>query len=177
MKTTVEALKDYYVEIGGTSTDVENVVTIPDMIDAITALGGGSSLPDVTTEDNGDVLTVVEGAWTKAAPSSPIKIVETTISGNTITFINETQQSIYNDVVAGKLVFVKAGTKDGSDNTGTGYYTCSKYTNHVASFICVDRTYDVSTAYNQFEVSASSTSDSATRNYYKSQDYSSGGPS
>ena len=30
---------------------------------------GGSSLPDVTTNDNGDVLTVVEGAWAKAAPS------------------------------------------------------------------------------------------------------------
>lgn len=31
--------------------------------------GGGSSLPEVTSDDNGDVLTVVEGAWAKAAPS------------------------------------------------------------------------------------------------------------
>lgn len=31
--------------------------------------GGGSSLPDVTSDDNGDVLTVVDGAWAKAAPS------------------------------------------------------------------------------------------------------------
>ena len=31
--------------------------------------GGGSSLPAVTSEDNGDVLTVVDGAWDKAAPS------------------------------------------------------------------------------------------------------------
>lgn len=31
--------------------------------------GGGSSLPEVTADDNGDVLTVVEGAWAKAAPS------------------------------------------------------------------------------------------------------------
>lgn len=31
--------------------------------------GGSSSLPEVTSEDNGDVLTVVEGAWTKAEPS------------------------------------------------------------------------------------------------------------
>lgn len=30
--------------------------------------GGGSGLPAVTAEDNGDVLTVVEGAWAKAAP-------------------------------------------------------------------------------------------------------------
>lgn len=31
--------------------------------------GGGSDLPAVTSEDNGDVLTVVNGAWDKAAPS------------------------------------------------------------------------------------------------------------
>lgn len=31
--------------------------------------GGGSSLPAVTSEDNGDVLTVVDGEWGKAAPS------------------------------------------------------------------------------------------------------------
>jgi hypothetical protein len=31
--------------------------------------GGGSELPEVSATDNGDVLTVVEGAWAKAAPS------------------------------------------------------------------------------------------------------------
>jgi len=31
--------------------------------------GGGSGLPAVTAADNGDVLTVVNGAWDKAAPS------------------------------------------------------------------------------------------------------------
>ena len=30
---------------------------------------GGSGLPEVTTDDNGDVLTVVEGQWAKATPS------------------------------------------------------------------------------------------------------------
>lgn len=41
MKTTVEELKSYYVAQGGTEADVADVVTIPDMIAAITALGGG----------------------------------------------------------------------------------------------------------------------------------------
>lgn len=31
--------------------------------------GGGSDLPEVSASDNGDVLTVVGGAWNKATPS------------------------------------------------------------------------------------------------------------
>ena len=37
--------------------------------EAVASGGGGSSLPSVTDADNGDVLTVVNGAWDKAAPS------------------------------------------------------------------------------------------------------------
>lgn len=32
-------------------------------------VSGGGGLPEVTDADNGDVLTVVEGEWAKAAPS------------------------------------------------------------------------------------------------------------
>lgn len=38
--------------------------------------GGGSSLPAVTEADNGKVLTVVNGAWDKAAPSGGSEIFE-----------------------------------------------------------------------------------------------------
>lgn len=37
--------------------------------------GGGSSLPAVTSDDNGDVLAVVDGAWAKATPSGGVLVV------------------------------------------------------------------------------------------------------
>ena len=44
MKTTIEALQNTYVKLGGELSDVANIVTIPDMIDAINTLvdAGGS---------------------------------------------------------------------------------------------------------------------------------------
>ena len=48
--------------------------------------GGSSSLPEVTSEDNGDVLTVVEGAWAKAKNEGNIFIV---------TFTETDEQSNY----------------------------------------------------------------------------------
>lgn len=71
MKTTVKELKAYYVERGGSAATVANITTIPDMIAAITQLEHTSpavELPKVTSTDNGDVLTVVEGKWEKAVP-------------------------------------------------------------------------------------------------------------
>lgn len=59
MTTTVDALKALYVKLGGTAADVANVVTIPDMIDAVTSIaeagsgggsGGGSSALIVSAE-------------------------------------------------------------------------------------------------------------------------------
>lgn len=40
-----------------------------DLWEKIENKSGGSSLPSVSSTDNGDVLTVVNGAWDKAAPS------------------------------------------------------------------------------------------------------------
>lgn len=66
MDTTIQALQNLYVSKGGTLSDVADLVTIPDMINAIAELpasGGGASLPSVTAADNGKVLGVVNGAW------------------------------------------------------------------------------------------------------------------
>lgn len=70
MDKTIDALKALYVALGGTASDVADIVIIPDMINAIatvvpTALA--AELPKVSSSDNGKVLTVVSGKWAKAA--------------------------------------------------------------------------------------------------------------
>ena len=69
MDTTVQALQNLYAALGGTSADVANINTIPDMINAIAAhvsSGGAAELPAVSTTNNGQVLTVVSGQWAAA---------------------------------------------------------------------------------------------------------------
>ena len=74
MDKTIDALKAVYVALGGTASDVADVVIIPDMINAIATVAGTvataattAELPKVTSTDNGKVLTVVSGKWAKAA--------------------------------------------------------------------------------------------------------------
>lgn len=66
--TNVEALKNLYVALGGSADDVANIVTISDMITAITtqvttAGIATKELPTVSADDDGKVLKVVNGAW------------------------------------------------------------------------------------------------------------------
>ena len=68
MKIT-EALKKVYLALGGSDAfDESDIATGIEQISTVSS-GGSSSLPEVTSDDNGDVLTVVEGAWAKAQPS------------------------------------------------------------------------------------------------------------
>ena len=70
-------------------------------------MGGGSSLPAVTSSDNGDVLTVVEGAWAKAAaPSGSFVIPLTMTYNNGWVYTNSeiTIQDVIDAVDAGKNV-------------------------------------------------------------------------
>lgn len=91
MNTTVQALQALYVNLGGSLTDtyddiaggatVADYATIPDMVDALTEV---APLPSVTSDDNGDVLKVVNGEWEKAAESATSgMIVMFTASGGT----------------------------------------------------------------------------------------------
>lgn len=60
-----------------------------------------SSLPAVTSDDNGDVLTVVEGAWAKAAPSggSGILVIGMTEESGVYT-LDKTWQEIHDATLA-----------------------------------------------------------------------------
>ena len=66
-KTTVEALKELYTELGGTASDVADLTTDAEMIEAVKNIAGTTiELPAVSSTDNGDFLRVVDGAWAKA---------------------------------------------------------------------------------------------------------------
>lgn len=73
MDTNVLALKNLYVAFGGDLATVVGINTNAGMINALAALvsgGGAATLPTVTAEDNGKVLTVVDGEWEAAATSA-----------------------------------------------------------------------------------------------------------
>ena len=79
--TTVDALKDVYTELGGSAATVASMQTDAEVIEALSTLVGSTiELPAVTAEDNGDVLTVVEGAWAKAEPVTPTSELPTVTS-------------------------------------------------------------------------------------------------
>lgn len=70
MDNTLDALRALYIALGGTASDVADLVIIPDLINAIATLissGATTELPKVTSSDNGKVLTVVSGKWAKAS--------------------------------------------------------------------------------------------------------------
>lgn len=55
MNTTVNALKALYLSFGGASSDVENITTIPDMIDALSELEKTGGTLIATDDGSGHV--------------------------------------------------------------------------------------------------------------------------
>ena len=91
MDTTIKALQNLYVAMGGTLTDVQNIVIIPDMINTIAALvtsGKTAELPAVKATDNGSVLTVVSGKWAKAAVPTELPAVSATDNGSVLKVVD-----------------------------------------------------------------------------------------
>lgn len=62
MLTTVEALQDLYVSLGGVIDDVQNFTTIPDMISAISDFEEGKTEEErtVTSEEIDAIIGSIE---------------------------------------------------------------------------------------------------------------------
>ena len=111
MTKNVKALKDLYTTLGGSAASVAGIRTIGGMIEAIKTVATGGGLPEVSDTDNGDVLTVVEGAWAKAAPSGGDSLVVTVVWDDTISpdggyKANKTFAEVSAAVAAGKTVII-----------------------------------------------------------------------
>lgn len=74
-------------------------------------IGGGATLPEVTSADNGKVLTVVEGEWNKAEPSTEIFYVDVT-EDSTKRICNKTYGEIRNAFFGGKIVIFRYAIAD-----------------------------------------------------------------
>ena len=66
--TNVEALKALFIALGGDEDDFD-ATTNPEAISALVDVIAGGTLPAVTAEDDGKVLTVVDGAWAAVTPA------------------------------------------------------------------------------------------------------------
>lgn len=130
--TTIDALKNLYVELGGNLENVENINVIPKMIDALSEIAGSTiELPGVTAEDNGDVLTVVEGEWAKAKSTIEFALYKGAIQSNTFTLSDSKNKSdILADITAGKHVEL-------FDNFNKNYYRLTRNNNGELFFECI----------------------------------------
>ena len=91
MDNTLDALRKLYVALGGNATDVANLVITPDLINAIATLitaGLTEAMPAVTASNNGQVLTVVSGAWAAATIPAQLPTVTATDNGKILKVVN-----------------------------------------------------------------------------------------
>lgn len=92
-KSIQEALKWIYASLGGDISDLAAVDDITAILNAIAKLdtvqkiSGAKELPAVSSTDNGDVLTVVEGAWAKAALPAELPSVTSDDNGDVLTVV------------------------------------------------------------------------------------------
>lgn len=117
--------------------------------------GGGSSLPDVTTDDNGKVLTVVNGDWKKAEAAKELPKVTTAdnkkvlmvVSGEWVKNILPTELPTVTNDDNGKVLEVSSGkwakvSKNEIDylatyDAETGQYTVTTTKNFGHAVNCV----------------------------------------
>lgn len=115
MNTTVQALQALYVKLGGSLTDtydniadgatVADYAKVPDMVDAIAQISKAENLINsVSNDDNGKVLTVVDGAAEFAEPETNTFIVTYAADGMGVISCNKTAAEIYAAYESGKTI-------------------------------------------------------------------------
>lgn len=73
---TVQALREAYVALGGTGTDIKDNMTIPEAIVILSTKLTPAELPAVTAENAGQVLMVsAQGKWVAASIPSQLPAV------------------------------------------------------------------------------------------------------
>ena len=97
--------------------DTENITV---RLNGVEITSGGGDLPEVDSEDNGKVLTVVSGEWAKAAPASgggsAVYYIHAEYDDGTLT-VTETISDILAAITAGKMLIM-----DFTDTSSTGGY-------------------------------------------------------
>lgn len=91
MAPIITALQSVYTALGGNAATVAEMNTTPELIAAIaTQLSDyqGGELPTVTASDNGEVLTVVDGAWAGAALPAELPAVNADDNGKVLKVVN-----------------------------------------------------------------------------------------
>lgn len=119
MGAIVKELKEKIVAGGGDATGVQ---TVSEALDKMPAGGGSTSeLPAVTTDDNGKVLGVVEGAWGKVTPPAYTDLLFIHASYNepvpdlpVAMVFDKTWTEVYDAAINGALIFVLIG-EDGDE--------------------------------------------------------------
>ena len=99
MASMVDILRDIVTTLGGTYSASDD--TVSELLARIDAAykaggGGGSSLPAVTSDDNGNILRVVNGEWNKAG--YPLYKVPVTVTENDGVYSASTDAS-YQDAI------------------------------------------------------------------------------
>ena len=105
-----DTILDYVTETPGNT----NRAVLGSMLDSMS----GAGLPEVTADDNGDVLTVVEGEWAKASPSGGggdnvmlVTITEYEEDGDYTYTADTNANDILKALASGKYVYAKCASK------------------------------------------------------------------
>ena len=82
-KTIKESIESLFLGLGGNPSALADNVDTSDVIDDLESAIKAGALPAVTSDDNGKVLAVVDGAWTKVTMTA---VADTTTGADTFTF-------------------------------------------------------------------------------------------